>query len=209
MLKKTIVVCVAVAALAAAPSMAQGVLFVANNFVGIGQPNPDAPLHIEQDGGGSLIDMVKLVNNGAPQFRYVDTSNGITWRLGPNPSGDLVFNEIADLGVAELKITADGVVSVNGAQVHPDYVFEPEYELMSLAAVEDFIEENQHLPGVISAEAANGEINLSAFPLQLLEKVEELMLYTIDQEKGLERLEAENTMLRERLLALEAAVGQR
>jgi hypothetical protein len=133
--------------------------------------------------------MLVLENNGAVQTELRDTTAN-TWRFGLNNNGDFVINDTGDLGTAEMQITTAGVVSVNGGQVHPDYVFESDYELMTLPALEDFIGENKHLPGVISSEAADGRIDLSSFPLQLLEKIEELTLYTLQQQKTIDALQA-------------------
>ncbi len=214
MLRKMIVACAVFAVLglvAAGPAAAQGVLFVNNGNVGIGQENPDAPLVVEADGGGSLVDMVKLINNGSPQFRYINTANGVTWRLGPNPSGDFVFNEVADLGLAEMRVTTDGQVFVNGGGPLnvPDYVFADDYELMSINELEQFIADNGHLPNVPNAEEVKKTgLNLTKMPLHILEKVEELTLYTIEQHSSIEQLQTENALLRERLAALETAIAQ-
>jgi hypothetical protein len=112
-----------------------------------------------------------------------------------------------------MRITPAGQVYVNGTQVHPDYVFDPDYELMPLSALRSFVAENRHLPGVISSEEAEGTIDLSSFPLQLLEKVEELTLYTIQQDERIatqqeiiSRQQTINDELRGELMELRRAV---
>ena len=71
----------------------------------------------------------------------------------------------------------------------PDYVFKPEYKLRSLNELESFIQTNGHLPNVPKAEEveANGQ-NLGEIQKKLLEKIEELTLYTIDEEKRLQSM---------------------
>lgn len=191
-----------VAAVLAVPLAAQDVLLVENDFVGITTPTPQVSLHITQDDPGlSNRVFVRLTGTTfAPQFEYQDVGAGKTWRLGANPSNAFVINETTDLAVAEMRITPNGEVFVNGTQVHPDYVFDEGYELMELSEVERFIQERGHLPGVISSEASDGKIDLSSFPLQLLEKIEELTLYVIDQEERIRALENRNGEL-ESLLA--------
>lgn len=78
-----------------------------------------------------------------------------------------------------------------------DYVFENDYNLLSLNKVEKFIEENKHLPDVPSAEdfKENG-YKIGDMDDLLLRKVEELTLYLIQQNKRIEALEAENNKLR-------------
>jgi len=94
--------------------------------------------------------------------------------------------------------TQEVLVDLKGA-VAPDYVFEhyfegsskldPSYEFSSLDEVEQFIEKNHHLPGVPSANELEKEgMSLKEMNLILLEKVEELTLYLIEQQKEIETL---------------------
>ncbi len=78
-----------------------------------------------------------------------------------------------------------------------DYVFEADYDLLSLTQVEEFIDENGHLPNTPSAEqvAAQG-INVGAATVNQQEKIEELYLHLIALNKRLEKLEAENAKLK-------------
>ena len=87
----------------------------------------------------------------------------------------------------------------DGSQLSvPDYVFEEDYPLMPLDELATFIEQEKHLPGVPSeTEIRRDGLNLSEFHMHLLEKVEELTLYTLAQQEQIDALEA-------RLAALEA-----
>ncbi|MFD2035514.1 hypothetical protein ACFSKL_11975 [Belliella marina] len=79
----------------------------------------------------------------------------------------------------------------------PDYVFEKGYELMPLDAVNSFIGENGHLPGLKPAKVYEEEgVNMLELNQKLLEKVEELTLHTIGQERKLEKMEAEIELLK-------------
>ena len=66
----------------------------------------------------------------------------------------------------------------------PDYVFEPEYNLLSLEETEAFIKKHQHLPELPSAKEieANG-VQLGEMNRLLLQKIEELTLHLIEQQK--------------------------
>jgi hypothetical protein len=70
-----------------------------------------------------------------------------------------------------------------------DRVFESKYKLLKINELEQFIRENGHLPNVPSAEEVvkNG-VGLDVMVSKLLEKVEELTLYTIQQQKEIETL---------------------
>lgn len=74
----------------------------------------------------------------------------------------------------------------------PDYVFKKEYKLMNLKELELYIQQNNHLPNIKSeAEYTQaGEIDLGELNLKLLEKVEELTLHLIEQNKKIEKLES-------------------
>lgn len=87
----------------------------------------------------------------------------------------------------------------------PDYVFDENYELLSLEETASFIDANHHLPGVKSeAEMEEeGKMDLAAMNLKLLEKVEELTLHLIQQNERVKKLEAQNEALNERLGAIE------
>ncbi|MDR2009871.1 MAG: hypothetical protein LBQ22_05270 [Bacteroidales bacterium] len=66
----------------------------------------------------------------------------------------------------------------------PDYVFEENYDLLSLTELEEFINKNNHLPKVPKADEIEEKgINLGDMDNILLEKIEELTLYTIQQQK--------------------------
>ena len=68
-----------------------------------------------------------------------------------------------------------------------DFVFDKNYKLSSLGEVEKYIKVNRYLPGVPSAEevVASG-IDVAKMDAKLLEKIEELTLYMIQQQKQIE-----------------------
>lgn len=71
-----------------------------------------------------------------------------------------------------------------------DYVFGDDYELMPLAEVAKFVEKEHHLPNVPSAEeVVEKGIDVAKMDALLLEKIEELTLYIIDQNKRIGDLE--------------------
>lgn len=72
----------------------------------------------------------------------------------------------------------------------PDYVFKSDYNLMPLHQVEQFVTTNNHLPGIPSAaEVQNDGISMGEMQNKLLQKIEELTLYIIEQQKRIEKLE--------------------
>jgi hypothetical protein len=66
-----------------------------------------------------------------------------------------------------------------------DFVFEPEYDLPTLQEIENFINQNGHLPDIPSAEEVKADgISLGEMEAKLLQKIEELILYVIELEKS-------------------------
>ncbi|NHM05678.1 hypothetical protein G4D82_00450 [Flavobacterium sp. CYK-4] len=72
-----------------------------------------------------------------------------------------------------------------------DYVFANDYELKPLSDLEAFIAKNKHLPNVPSANQVKEDgINVAEMARIQQEKIEELTLYIIAQNKRIEALEA-------------------
>lgn len=75
-------------------------------------------------------------------------------------------------------------MKVQLAAAWPDYVFGKKYQLRSLPELETYITENQHLPNIPSAsEIKDGGLSIGDMQKRLMEKVEELTLYIIKQDK--------------------------
>ncbi|CAM1361028.1 hypothetical protein TSEDIMI_170053 [Tenacibaculum sediminilitoris] len=116
------------------------------------------------------------------------------------------------------------VLAINGAMltttsIYADYVFEDYFEGTSklnkaysfklLSEVEDFINKNRHLPGITKIDALSKNekgdyvINPTELSVQVLEKVEELYLHTIEQQKLLDKKDKKIQELETRLERLE------
>ncbi|MEO9965989.1 MAG: hypothetical protein ABJF11_09385 [Reichenbachiella sp.] len=111
-----------------------------------------------------------------------------------------------DIGIGtsspDAKLTVKGEIHAERVKVDlnipaPDYVFEEDYQLLSLKSTAEYIDANNHLPEVPSAEqlAANG-IDVVDMNMLLLKKIEELTLHLIEKEKDIELLKNENKNLR-------------
>ncbi len=81
-----------------------------------------------------------------------------------------------------------------------DWVFEEDYELRPLEEVETFIKDNKHLPDVPSAdEFRENDMNIAEMNNVLLQKIEELTLYLIDQNKKIEEQNKEIQKLKNKI----------
>ncbi len=180
-------------------------LFIAaDGDIGMGTGSPSTPLHVKDATNNNSSIQLTLENNGATQLALKDTGDSAAdWRL--QSFGGSFRATKAGTGNAEMSLDGSGnviflgtVSANNGANTLPDYVFEPDYNLMTLNELESFIKENRHLPNVPSKDdvTRNGNvINMTALQYKLLEKVEELTLYTITQENTINRLLDRLTML--------------
>jgi hypothetical protein len=112
-------------------------------------------------------------------------------------SAAIVLDATGNVGIGtsapgEFKLAVAGKIHATEIQVDalpwPDFVFTPTYNLRTLAEVENFITQNQHLPDVPSqAQVAAEGISLGEMNAILLQKIEELTLYTIEQQKHIEQ----------------------
>jgi hypothetical protein len=126
---------------------------------------------------------VEFYTSGS-QRMVIEADGGV--RIGsistPNPAGYKLY---VDQGILTEKVK----VAVAGSAQWADYVFKKDYELMPLNDVEKFVKTNNHLPGVPSAAEMVKEGNdLGKTDAKLLEKIEELTLYIISQQKEIELL---------------------
>ena len=179
-------------------SITQGEL--ANNSVGAGELRSDAVSSDE-------IDDESIVNIDIAPGAAIDGS-----KINP------VF--IADVSTTG-NLQVGGNVTVTGTHTPvPDYVFQKyflgnsilnsNYEFKTLAEIEAFVKENNHLPGIQSAQAVKeqGFWNVSESSRVNLEKIEELFLHTIEQEKKIKELKAANTNMQTEMDALKAQMEE-
>lgn len=185
----------------------------ANGFIVYGssstQSNWNTPWYGISKGDESQIDFVPNVNNSNPVV--LSGFYGVAFKTN---KGTMAMDDdgVVSIGLDaarmqklakntpswhEFKLyVGNGIrtekVKVDNRSAWPDYVFNSSYDLMPLSEVETFINENSHLPQVPSeAEINENGIDLAQMDATLLKKIEELTLYTIEQEKQIELLTKE------------------
>jgi len=120
-----------------------------------------------------------------------------------------IMNSNGNVGIGtsvpDEKLTVKGKIHAEEVKIDlsvpgPDYVFEKyytgtsklnnDYEMPTLDEIEVFTKENNHLPEVPSAkEIEENGLQVGEMTTILLKKIEELTLYTIEQEKRIRDLE--------------------
>ncbi|MEM6379126.1 MAG: hypothetical protein AAF705_13000 [Bacteroidota bacterium] len=114
------------------------------------------------------------------------------------------------------RVRATGFIANTTTLNVPDYVFEhyyeghseakEDYEFPSLTEVEAFVKTNKHLPGIKSAKEieTSEEYNLTETSLAQLEKIEELFLHVIEQQKQIETLHEKMEKMENEIKVLKA-----
>jgi len=144
----------------------------------------------------NTIDVSLLLNYNSS--KYIVMAHG---------GGKVGIGNITPAYVTHL-LTVDGSIKaeevVIGNVPNSDYVFNKSYPLLPLDEVASFVSRNKHLPGVPSAkEFMEKEIGVGAIQNTLLQKIEELTLYTIEQKKLNDDQNARIRDLEEKLRRLE------
>lgn len=122
-------------------------------------------------------------------------SGGGNWQL----NGSTVFYNSGNVGIGTsdtegYKLGVNGKIIATEVVVKlyntwPDFVFEDNYKLMPLAELEQFIQINKHLPGIPDAQEVVEEgVPVGEMNALLLQKIEELTLYMLQQQKEIEVL---------------------
>ncbi len=187
------------------------ITFNANGNVGIGTTSPSAGFDvfmstndywtakIKNDGGsskglllevgygGSSASTIMQLNDANGNIRTVFKSNGNVGIGTTNPIYKLAVK--GTIGCGE--------VIVEDVTGWADFVFEDDYNLMSLKELDQFIQVNKHLPEIPTiAEVQENGISVGEMNAKLLQKIEELTLYVIEQNKEMEKFKDELSQLK-------------
>jgi hypothetical protein len=188
--------------------------------------SPEQALHIKTTAGGDYGLRIESNNASSPGISFwdgagtqnkwliaigvnsgVDGKFGIyDWRQGLHrlviePNGNVLIGKTGQANTT-YKLDVNGSIRSNEVVVNvdgSDFVFEEEYELRNLAAVEQYIKQHKHLPDIAPAtEMQQNGLALGQMDMKLLQKVEELTLYLIEQNKKIEAMEQKIKELEEK-----------
>ncbi len=201
-------------------TLATNVMVTNTGNVGIGTASPGAKLHVVGDislgywnnGISRFVGISQSDNNfttaGASiEFTSSSGSNAINFRThhnGVSAATRMTVDQDGNVGVGTInpteKLAVNGRIRAKEVIVETnwsDFVFDPGYRLTPLSEVERQIKAERHLPGIPSAhDVAQGGVSLGQMQARLLQKIEELTLHVIAQEKRIQKLEEENRQLR-------------
>ena len=208
-----------------APKGVEAMRINSSGDVGIGTTNPANKFEVFKDSGNEIIAQFRtqdgIINIAAAGSTTGNSSYGnfISSRNSDNTAYEDIGLKTAS-GNPQLLVKTDGSVgvgtthtfgyklAVNGTigstevkventSAWPDFVFEKDYDLRTLKELEEHITEKGHLPEIPSEEeiTENG-INLGEMNAKLLQKIEELTLYLIEQNKEIKELKKEVSNLK-------------
>ncbi|KXX71237.1 pyocin knob domain-containing protein [Flammeovirga sp. SJP92] len=175
------------------------------------------------------IEGIDFRTNESATFR-----GGLSFKTRYHTDGDdngfherMIIDHYGNVGIGtnettDFRLSVKGKIRAEEVKVYTgwaDYVFEEDYNLKSLSEVEAHIKEHKHLPDVPSAkEVEENGVNVGETEAMLLRKIEELTLYTIEQQKqieyqskqirNLEKEKERNDALEERLSKIESLLNK-
>jgi hypothetical protein len=167
-----------------------------DGYVGVGTSQLTSQLIVGEYHGVKLsVGGTSWANKNIIQTNWISgigdfTEINVVGKNANNASIRLIENGNVGIGTTtpSSKLTVAGDINAREVRVTvnagADFVFENEYNLPSLTILETYIKDNKHLPEIESAkEMEERGINLSEMNIKLLQKIEELTLYTIEQHK--------------------------
>ncbi|MBP2833274.1 hypothetical protein J8281_13855 [Aquimarina sp. U1-2] len=180
--------------------------------LGIGTNNPTSRLSIKK--GGQSINFLTGTNSSSYELNVGINNDGINIANNSkvrgfnfkNANGLLLkITHTGNIGIGtknpDAKLTVKGKIHAEEVKIDlsvpaPDYVFKKDYALLTIDEVQQHIQEKGHLPNIPSAKVMETEgVDLGIMNMKLLEKIEELTLYTIEQERKIKQLENQNTLI--------------
>ena len=163
-----------------------GTSSASNGVIDIGAIGSNTNLKI-----GLNVDYAWMQSYGSRPLRINELGNDIL--LNPGGYGNVGIGTTSP----DSKLAVNGTIHAKEVKVDltgwSDFVFDPNYKLRSLEEIDSYIKVNKHLPDLPSAKdvEANG-VNLGDMNKILLQKIEELTLYILNQEKRISELEKLN-----------------
>lgn len=134
-----------------------------------------------------------IMRTQANALMFYTHTNTLCMTLLHNRVGIGTNNPQYKLDVAGIIRAQEILVETTGA----DFVFAEDYQLRPLSEVKEFITENKHLPEIQSAkEMQEYGVSVSELQTKLLQKIEELTLYLIEQEQTIQELRQEVEQLK-------------
>jgi hypothetical protein len=185
--------------------------------VGIGSAAPPYLLTIRGNGASGLATIAIQDSSNSDKEWRIDqsggdfriTESGVVEALRLQAGGNVGIGITNPSYKLQVSGTVRATSFISDTTTYADFVFDDDYNLPALSEVEAHIAEHGHLPDIPSeAEAMAHGIDLGDMQVKLLQKIEELTLHTIRQEKALSAVLQDNQQLRSELEELKHEIDQ-
>jgi hypothetical protein len=169
--------------------------------MGIGTSTPTAQLH----------------TTGSVRFAGLTQDSTQTQVLVTDANGNLYYRSASSLAANDpirSSLAVKGTIKSKKIIISPDewadYVFDSTYRLPRLEDLESYIHKEHHLPGIPSAATVQKDsLDIGVNQAALLKKIEELTLYSIEQNKKIIQQDKEMGLMKARLEKLEKMIDHK
>ena len=145
-------------------------------------------------GVGTAYPTAQLHTTGSVRFAGLTSDSTQTKVIVSDANGNLYLRSVSSLAANDVirsSLAVNGPIKAMRLTLSPsdwpDYVFDSSYRLPALPDIENYIRQQHHLPGIVSAAQVQKDgADVGDNQAALLKKVEEMTLYIIDQAKKLD-----------------------
>lgn len=182
----------------------KGLSILSTGNTGIGTIAPSARLHVKGAGSSDATSAMVITNSNNTALVQVN-DNGFMGIGTASPATEL--HVMGDVTIGEDKnstsapgfnnrLSVDGIIFARELKITavnwPDYIFRPDYTLLPLKQLEQFIQEHSRLPDVPSeVEVKENGVAVGEMQVIMMRKIEELTLYVIELSKRNQDLKSE------------------
>ncbi|MBN2893623.1 MAG: hypothetical protein JXL97_17260, partial [Bacteroidales bacterium] len=162
--------------------------------VGIGTDVPSSSFHIKNDDPDIMLEFTPNSPNNMAEIRFQEDTNNYSRIVWEKDTKNMIFQTNGYIGIGtfspEEKLDVVGNIKANtyygdkivlGTEEWKDKVFYPEYELISIDSLSQFVQIYHHLPEIpCEQEIIDEGIDIGKMQTLQMQKIEELTLYIIE-----------------------------
>lgn len=174
-----------------------------NGNIGVGIRHPNYKLQV--DGDIAMPYTAKILSSLDPGNHITLHNGNGMMKMSTGGQDRFAIDYYGNVGIGTItpneKLSVNGKIRAHEVKVEtanwPDYVFEQDYKILGLQELAAYIKINKHLPEMPSAlEVSKNGVELGEMNKLLLKKIEELTIYLIEQNKEINKLKQDLSVLK-------------